>query len=146
MPAFEKLGGDIRKFEWVGGQSLAGQVAMADALIFHERLGNERKAARFQYPETAVGRPARPPPARSTPHGPEPHAFVRGRLVLCRGSRARRVRGGFLKRHRVSVAAFGKDVYEGPPGIRVLPNVFTSSKEVDLFAGAVEAALRTGPA
>ena len=49
MPSFEQMGRDIRKFEWVGGQSLAGQVAMADALTFQERLGVDRKAARLRY-------------------------------------------------------------------------------------------------
>ena len=49
-----------------------------------------------------------------------------------------------LERHRILVFAFGKDEYDGPPGIRVAPQVYTSAPEIDRFSEVVESVLRTG--
>jgi len=146
MPSFEQMGRDIRKFEWVGGQSLAGQVAMADALTFQERLGVDRKAARLRYLKRRwAERLARHSRVRLfTDLNPTRSCGI-GSFSI-EGVEHAAFAEDLLMRHRVLVGGFGKALYDGPPGIRVVPNVFTSAKEVDLFAGAVEAALRTGTA
>jgi len=48
------------------------------------------------------------------------------------------------ERHHVFVRPFGAAEWDGPAGVRVAPNVFNSTDEVDEFAHAVEAAIHGG--
>ncbi|MGH7427677.1 MAG: aminotransferase class V-fold PLP-dependent enzyme, partial [Candidatus Methylomirabilaceae bacterium] len=143
-PAWEKVRTDIRKFEWVGSRAPAGHNAIADALDFQERLGVERKAARLHYltrrwaerlgPHASVRIFTDLNPARSCGIG----------ALAVEGIDHQRLARHLLERYRILVLAFGKDEYDGPPGIRVAPNVYTSVREIDRFTEAMEAVLQTG--
>jgi selenocysteine lyase/cysteine desulfurase len=45
----DSLRGDIRKFEEIGTHPAAARAAIADALLFHQAIGADRKAARLRY-------------------------------------------------------------------------------------------------
>lgn len=143
-PSWEDVRDDVRKFEWVGGQSPAAQIAIADALTFHERLGTERKAARLHYLKRRwaerLGRHSR---VRIFTDLAADRSCGLGSFSVDGIDHAALARH-LVQRHRILVFAFDADDYEGPPGIRVAPNVFTSAREVDLFADAVETILHTG--
>jgi selenocysteine lyase/cysteine desulfurase len=143
-PAWEHVRDDIRKFEWVGGQSLALHLAMADALVFHERLGTQKKSVRLHYLKRRwAERFGRHPRIRILTD------ISAGRSCgLCSfaidGIDSAALAEYLLQKHRILVFAFGKNQYEGIPGIRVAPNVFTSAGEIDRFSDAVETVLREG--
>jgi selenocysteine lyase/cysteine desulfurase len=135
---------DIRKFEWVGGQSMAPMLAMAEALTFHERLGMERKVARFRFlrrrwsDQLGAIQQVRlltvPDALRACGFG----AFT------VEGIKPVTLTQYLREHHRVFVRPFGADEWDGPAGVRVAPNVFNSTAEVDKFAHAVEAAIHGG--
>src|SRR6266581_2930525 len=143
-PAWDNVQNDIRKFEWVGGQSLAPHVAMADALIFHERLGTECKAARLHYLKRRwAERLGQHPRIRIFTDLAAGRSCGLGSFAID-GIDPAVLANYLLQRHRILVFAFGRNQYEGPPGIRVAPNVFTSVQEIDRFADVVETVLRNG--
>src|SRR6185436_12755241 len=49
MAAEEKLDSDIRKFEEIGTHPAANTLAIAEALTFHEGIGDANKEARLRY-------------------------------------------------------------------------------------------------
>lgn len=135
---------DIRKFEWVGGQSTAPVLALSDALTFHERLGVTRKAARFRFLRRRwTDRLGAQPRVRLLTSGDAGRACGIGSFAIDGIEPAALVR--YLReRHRVLVRSFGVAEWDGPTGVRVAPNVFNSAAEVDRFAKAVEMAIRDG--
>jgi len=143
-PAWEKVREDIRKFEWVGSSAPAAHNAIADALDFQQRLGVERKAARLHYLKRRW--------AERLGRHPAVRILTDLTLALSCGIGAFAIEGiepetlarYLLERHRILVFAFGKDEYDGPPGIRVAPQVYTSAPEIDRFSEVVESVLRTG--
>lgn len=143
-PSWEEVRTDIRKFEWVGGQSPAAQIAIADALTFHERLGTERKGARLHYLKRRwAQRLGGHPRIRISTDLAAGRSCGLGSFSVDGIDHATLARH-LVQRHQIFVFAFGREEYEGPPGIRVAPNVFTSAREIDLFADAVETILRAG--
>ncbi|MGI9076018.1 MAG: aminotransferase class V-fold PLP-dependent enzyme [Gemmatimonadaceae bacterium] len=135
---------DIRKFEWVGGQSTAPVLALAQALTFHEQLGTARKAARFRFLRRRwVDRLAAHPRIRLLTTADADRACGVGAFAVDGIEPVVLVRH-LRERHRVLVRPFGATDYDGPPGVRVAPNVFNAAAEVDQFAQAVEEVLRSG--
>jgi isopenicillin-N epimerase len=143
-PAWDKIRDDIKKFEWVGGQSLAPHLAMAEALTFNERLGVERKAARLQYLKRRWAEHiVRNPRVRIFTDLSRARSCGLGSFTID-GIDAATLANYLLQNHRIMVFAFGRDQYDGPPGIRVAPNVFTSAREIDQFVDVLESVLRKG--
>lgn len=117
---------------------------MADALIFHERLGTERKAARLHYLKRRwAARLGRHPRIRIFTDLAAGRSCGLGSFSVD-GIDPAVLAKYLLQRHRILVFAFGRNQYEGPPGIRVAPNVFTSVREIDRFADVVETVLLNG--
>lgn len=49
LSSYESLKEDIRKFETLGTRSFGAEMAIHDALDFHENIGQDRKTARLRY-------------------------------------------------------------------------------------------------
>jgi len=132
---------DIRKYELIGTHPAGHRLAISEALTFHESIGAERKAARLRYlRDRWADRFAGDP--RVTFHAPlndvDSCAIATVGLENVEpGDLAQHL----FKEHRIIVTAIQHDDVQG---IRVTPSVYTTLREVDMFADALSQALEHG--
>lgn len=140
-PAAASRQDDIRKFEEVGTHPAANHNAIAEALVFHQSIGVERKAARLRYLRDRWMRrlEAHPKTRIHTSFDPAQSGAI-GNLGTP-GLDAARLTSHLWDRHRIIVTPIKHAEFEG---IRVTPNVYTTVQEVDTFASAVERVLDRG--
>jgi len=142
MAADETLDADIRKFEEIGTHPAANTLAIAEALTFHQSIGDHRKAARLRYLRDLWA-------VRLTEYSDRVrlHTSLRGNFAcgiatvqiqgIDSGDLAVRLR----RRHGIVVSPIHHEQFEG---IRVSPSVYTTLEEIDRFATAMETAIRDG--
>ena len=142
QPADETLDGNIRKFEQIGTHPEANFLAIGEALNFYEGLGPERKAARlrFLFQRWAKRLEAHKGVRILTSYDPQQSCGLATFGVD--GVDLNKLIGHLFNEHRIIVTGFVN--FAGINGIRVTPNVFTTLREIDAFAEAVERALEKG--
>jgi len=142
MAAPESQSDDIRKFEQIGTNPVALRGPITEAVTFHEGLGPERKAARLVHLRNRWAERVRELPGVTVLNPPDP-------AQAC-GIGAMRIAGvdsadltDFLEgKYRIHVRPrFVRGEFDC---IRVSPSVFSTVEEVDLFASAIEDAVRSG--
>ncbi len=142
MAADEELDADIRKFEQIGTHPAANTLAVAEALSFHQSIGDERKAARLRYMRDLWA-------LRLTAYNDRIRLHTSLRPGLSCGIATMQIDGvdskalsrHLLKRHGIVVTPILHDQFEG---IRVSPSVYTTPAEIDRFCMAIEAVVRDG--
>jgi len=136
MPPPETLAADnIRKFEEIGTHPTAPRLAIAEALMFYEGLGAERKAARLRYlrdrwAKRLVGK-AKVVLYTSLDAGQSCGIATVG----VEGIKASDLTKYLFDKHRILTTPIE---HEHINGIRVTPNTYTTVAEVDRFAGVME--------
>ncbi len=133
---------DIRKFEQIGTNPIALRGAITEALTFHDGLGPERKAERLVHLRRRWAERVKELPGVQVLNPPD--------IRQACGIGAMRIEGvdsgeltDFLERkYRVHVRP--RFIAGEFDCIRVSPSVFTTLEEVDLFAAAIEDAVRNG--
>ena len=141
MAAPPEMNDNIRKFEEIGTHPAANHNAIAEALTFHQGIGAERKAARLRYLRDRWAK--RLEQLRGvkilTPYDPKQScglaSFTPGSLDVGKLSEY------LWDKHRIIVTPI---VHPEFNCIRVTPNVYTLTAEVDRFADVVEEAVRRG--
>jgi selenocysteine lyase/cysteine desulfurase len=141
MAAPVEMDGDIRKFEEIGTHPAANTLAIAEALAFHAGIGSERKFARLVYlRDRWADRLAKND--RVTIHtSRKPGRGGAFATVGFDGIKAADLSAHLFAKHRIFTVAITHPQFEG---LRVSPNVYTTTDEVDRFADAVEAVLANG--
>jgi len=129
-PANERLTANIRKFEEVGTHPAAMHNAIAEALVFHESLGADRKAERLRYLKARWAEPLRAHPRVRLHTSLDPAYSCGVGCVGIEGIDPGRITAHLWDRHRLIVTPIKHDEFEG---VRVTPNVYTTLGEVDLF-------------
>lgn len=144
MAAPASMDENIRKYEEIGTHPAANHNAIAVALAFHHAIGGERKAARLRY---LRDRWARRVAAESggrcrvlTPLDGDQACGIG--LVHVEGMDPGRLVGWFMEKHRVVVTPI--TIAGEFDGLRVTPNIYTTPREVDLFADLLLTAARQG--
>lgn len=134
-PAAAELKANIRKFEQVGTHPAANHNAIADALLFHESIGGERKLARLRYlRDRWVNR------LRSRRGAELLTPLEAGRsggiaLISFDGKDPAKLVSELWNRRRILVTNILREDFQG---IRVSPNICTTLEEVDAFCEAME--------
>ena len=108
-------------------------------MTFHESIGAERKAARLRYLRSLwTERLARFPNVtiRTSPDPDQSCGLV---LVSVEGKKAPALADELWKQHRILVVAI---VHKDFEGLRVTPNIYTTVREIDIFASAMEKLIR----
>ena len=138
MAAPASMNANIRKFEEIGTHPAANHNAISEALTFHESIGCDRKAARLRYLRSLwTGRLARFPNVTiRTSRDPAQSCGVV--LVSVEGKKAPALAEELWKQRILVVAIVHKDF----EGLRVTPNIYTTPREVEIFAGAMEKLIR----
>ena len=131
---------DIRKYEEIGTHPVANELAIGEALTFHEGVGPANKAARLRYLHSLwikrLGGDGRVRVNTSD----DPAQSCGLRLLDIRGITPQRVHEHLLEKHGIITAPIS-----GPGdvvGNRISPNVYTTIEEIDRFCDAVEGLLR----
>ncbi|MBI1762863.1 MAG: aminotransferase class V-fold PLP-dependent enzyme [Acidobacteria bacterium] len=142
QPADESLDGNIRKFEQIGTHPEPNFLAIGEALNFYEGIGPERKAARlrFLFQRWAKRLEAQKGVRILTSYDPQQSCGLA--TFGIDGVDLNKLISHLFNEHRIIVTGFVN--FAGINGIRVTPNVFTTLRELDAFAEAVERALEKG--
>jgi selenocysteine lyase/cysteine desulfurase len=141
MAAPEKMDADVRKFEEIGTHPAANHNAIAEALVFHNGIGVERRAARMRYLRDRWMR-------RLSEH-PRARIFTSfDRVLSCgigtvgiEGVDTRKLAAHLFDKRRIIVVPI---VHEDFEGIRVTPNVYSTLDEIDRFTEEMERVMAAG--
>ena len=134
MAAPATMNANIRKFEEIGTHPAANHNAIAEALTFHESIGCERKAARLRYLRSLWTERLSRFPNVTIRTSPDPAQSCGVVLVSVEGKKAPALAEELWKQRILVVAIVHKDF----EGLRVTPNIYTTPREIDLFASAME--------
>ena len=133
--------GNIRKFEEIGTHPAANHNAIGEALTFHEMIGAERKADRFRYlrsrwTDKLVGE------SKVQFHtNLHPGFSCALTTVEIKGIEPGNLADWLLAKHGIFVTPIGHPAFKG---IRVTPNIYSTTQEIDRFAAAMLVACREG--
>ena len=143
MAAPADMDQNIRKYEEIGTHPAANHNAIAAALSFHQSIGDERKAARLRYLRDRWARPLKEASSRVTVWTSldDDRASCGIGLVKIEGIDPGKLSDHLFAQHKiVTIAIEHKDF----SGIRVTPNVYTTLREIDVFAEAMRNVLARG--
>ena len=142
MAAAASQDGDIRKYEEIGTHPAANHNAISVALAFHQAIGGARKVARLRYLRDRWARRVSRESERCRLLTPldSPHTAGIG-LVEVAGMDPNQLVSWMMAKHRIVVTPIAHAEFSG---IRVTPNVYTTVREVDLFAEKLLQAAREG--
>ncbi|HUJ50510.1 MAG TPA: aminotransferase class V-fold PLP-dependent enzyme [Bryobacteraceae bacterium] len=139
MAAPASMNGNIRKFEEIGTHPAANHNAIAEALTFHESIGGDRKAARLRYLRSLWSERLSRFPAVTIRTSPDPAQSCGVVLVSVEGKKAPALAEELWKQRILVVAIVHKDF----EGLRVTPNIYTTPREIDIFATAMERLIKS---
>lgn len=142
MAAAASQDGDIRKYEEIGTHPAANHNAISVALAFHQAIGGARKVARLRYLRDRWAKRVSRESERCRLLTPldSPHSAGIG-LVQVAGMDPNQLVSWMMAKHRIVVTPIAHAEFSG---IRVTPNVYTTVREVDLFAEKLLQAAREG--
>jgi isopenicillin-N epimerase len=144
MAAHEDMDDNVRKYEEIGTHPAANHNAIAAALAFHRAIGSERKIARLRYLRDRWARRLLAESDRVhvlTPlDSPDAGAIA---LLSVDGIDFGKLGGWLMNNYRIVTTGIGHAEFSG---LRITPNVYTTTDEVDLFADKVLEAIRKGVA
>ena len=125
---------DIRKFEEIGTHPAANHNAIAEALVFHQGIGIERRYARMLYLRNRwIDQVKSDPRIRIHTSLREGESGAIGTVQIA-GMKTPEAGSKLWERWRIIATPIVHAEYEG---LRVTPNVYTTLDEVDTFAKAM---------
>jgi selenocysteine lyase/cysteine desulfurase len=138
-PAAASKADNIRKFEEVGTHPAANHNAIAEALVFHQAIGIERKAARLRYLTDRWAKQVDTLPRVKILSSRVPNQAWGLANVSLEGIDASKAYDFLWTKYRIITAAIKHAEYQG---LRVTPNVYTTLEELDTFAAAIKDLLK----
>jgi isopenicillin-N epimerase len=136
MAAPESMDKNIRKFEEIGTHPAAIHNATLQALEFHEQIGAERKFARLQYLKQRWAERLSQLPGARMLVGSEPNQSGAFGTIHFEAMDPGKLSDALLSKYNILVTPISAPSLNG---IRVSPNVYTSTREIDQFCNAVAA-------
>src|SRR5438552_2107163 len=141
MAAEAKQTSDVRKFEEIGTHSAAPRPATGEALLFHNGIDGNRKAARLRYLSRYwMNRLKDVPKIRfNTSFDPSQSCAIAN--VHIEGTNPEAVTKYLFDKHRIFTVPIMHEEFQG---IRITPNVYTTLGELDRFCNEMGAIARKG--
>jgi selenocysteine lyase/cysteine desulfurase len=127
--------GDIRKFEEIGTHPAANLNAISEALVFNDNIGIDRKAARLRYLRDRWALRLAQNPKCKILHSADPAQSCGIGFVAFNGIEAGKIGAALVSKCSIYTSTMGHEEYTG---LRITPNIYTTLKEIDVFADAVE--------
>lgn len=130
LSAPEPDGTDIRKFENLGTRSMASEMAIGAAVDFHNMIGAKRKEDRLRYLKNYWLEKAKDLPGAKLYTSMKPEYSCALSVFGFENWKAQEIDSYLYEKHKVHVVSI---VHEKVNGIRVTPNVYTSTKDLDVL-------------
>ncbi len=127
---------DIRKLNHTGTHPAHTDLAIEDAIAFHEAIGAERKEARLRYLQNFWTSRVRGKPriVVNTPTDPARTCAIAN--VSIEGVPPRELARRLMDEHRIWTIAIDRKA-AGIEGVRITPHVFTTTAELDALVAAL---------
>lgn len=131
---------DIRKFETLGTRSFAAEMAISEAIDFHNAIGIKRKEARLRYLKNYWCEKALKIPGvkLNTSLNDEFSCAIANFTIG--GMKPEEVSGALFTKYKIHTVGIN---YENIHGVRVTPHVYTSTKDLDKLVRAIEEIAKT---
>src|ERR1044071_3049886 len=140
MAADARQDDDIRKFEEIGTHPAANFTAISEALVFNENIGIDRKAARLRYLRDRWAHRLAQNPKCKILHSADPAQSCGIGFLAFNGVDPAKIHDILWTKHNILTAMMGHEEYSG---LRITPNVYSTVRDIDLFADTVEKELKT---
>lgn len=125
---------DIRKFEVLGTRSFASEMAIGTAVDFHNIIGNKRKEERLRFLKNYwVEKLMKNPRIKIHTSKSPSHSCALG-VFSIEGMKPEDIEKKLFEKYKIHVISID---HENVKGIRVTPNIYTSTKDLDRFVKAV---------
>ena len=131
---------DIRKFEEIGTHPAANHDAISQALVFNDNIGIERKAARLRYLRNRWAHRLKENPKVKILHSEDPAQSCGIGFLAFEGANGQKIHDALWTKYNILTAYMGHEEYSG---LRVTPHIYSTLKDVDLFAAMVEKELKS---
>jgi selenocysteine lyase/cysteine desulfurase len=141
MAAPVEMDDDIRKFEEIGTHPAANHNAIAEALVFQETIGLDRKAARLRYLRDRWMKRLQGQKGVRIHTSFDPKMSCAIGNVGVEGVDTKKLAQHLWDKRRIIVVPILHEEYQG---LRVTPNVYTTMGEVDVFAEEMERVIAQG--
>jgi selenocysteine lyase/cysteine desulfurase len=130
----EPDGTDIRKFESLGTRSFASEMAIGAAIDFHDVMGSKRKEDRLRFLKNYWVDQLKNHPNIQFNQPASHHLSCAIANVAVKGKKPEEVSGELFSKYKIHTVAIN---WENIHGVRVTPNVYTSTKELDKLVAAL---------
>jgi len=132
---------DIRKFEEIGTHPAANPNSISEALVFNENIGIPRKAERLRYLRDRWAHRLRENPKVKILHSESPELSCGIGFISFIGVDAGKMYEALYSKYNIITARVALDgQYDG---LRITPHIYSTLRDVDTFADAVEKELAT---
>lgn len=131
---------DIRKFEHLGTRSFAIEQAIGHAIDFHEMIGSARKQERLQYLKNYWTSRVSTLPGVTIGTSLLPDHSCAIALLQISGKDPADISEYLFDKHKIHTVSIN---WENIQGVRITPNVYTMTSDLDKLVTAVETYLRT---
>ncbi len=136
MASDAKQADDIRKFEEIGTHPAANPNSISEALVFNENIGVARKAERLRYLRNRWAHRLRDNPKVNILHSESPELSCGIGFIAFNGVDAGKMYEALYTQHNIVTARVNMPgQYDG---LRVTPHIYSTLRDVDTFADAVE--------
>ena len=141
MAAEDKQKSDIRKFEEIGTHSAAMRLAIGEAVLFHNAIGGKRKEERLRYLSRYWMNAIKDVPGVrfNTSFDPAQSCAIANFAIKDVDPVA--VGSYLMAKHKIFTTPIVHDEFTG---IRITPNIYTTSWELDRFCNVVEDVAKRG--
>ena len=126
---------DIRKFEHLGTRSLAIEQAIGQAIDFHLMIGSKRKQMRLQYLKNYWADKVKDLPGVSFQTSMLPEFSGAICMFSIDGMKPQDIGNALMRNHKIHTVPI---TWENINGVRVTPNVYTVTKDLDRLVVAIE--------
>jgi selenocysteine lyase/cysteine desulfurase len=130
LSSVEPDGGDIRKFESIGTRSFASEMAIGVAIDFHNIIGARRKEARLRFLKDYWAAKAIKLPKAVMCTSLKPQYSCALANIGFEGWTAQQVEARLMEKQKIHTVSI---VHQKVNGIRVSPNVYTNTQDLDIF-------------
>jgi selenocysteine lyase/cysteine desulfurase len=130
LSAVEPDGEDIKKFENLGTRSFASEMAIGAAIDFHNLIGAERKEARLRFLKEYWTSKVEKIPKLVFASSLKQKFSCAIANVGCEGWQAQQIEARLFERYKIHTVSI---VHEKVNGIRVTPNVYTQTQDLDFL-------------
>jgi len=133
-PDDKPLGEEIVKFERLGTRSFASEMAIGSALDFHLAIGSKRKEDRLRYLKDYWMTRVKDLPGIRIKTSLDPKFSCVIGLFSVDGMKIGEVDSFLFDKYRIHITGIE---WENISGIRVTPNVYTTTRDLDKLVSAI---------